>query len=254
MDLLLSANHRQEKVSLGLKLINVERGQLITSQVALAKRWGWDRKTVNTFLKLTKSDEILDFQSSKEVDTGYTLVTIRNYSKYQDGENGALDIQTDIQRTSNGHPTDTLKELKNEKKEEGSGKPDSNPSSAIFNRTILRLNELAGTSFRTNTAATVRVIGARLSEGYTGEDLAMVLELKWSEWGDDKKMREYFRPETLFAAKHFEGYLQAAKANQNSNGHGTPPKVVQQDGDMLTLEDGSTINVATYERRYGVRP
>jgi len=107
IDLLISANHSPEKVSLGLKLIIVGRGQYITSQVALAKRWGWDRKTVNNFLKLTKSDEMLDFKSSKERDTGFTLITIRNYRKYQDREDRALDIetdiQTDIQRTSNGH-------------------------------------------------------------------------------------------------------------------------------------------------------
>ena len=256
IDLLLSANHSQNKVLLGSKLITVERGQILTSQLSLAKKWSWNRKTVNTFLKLTKSDEILDFRSSSEVDTGYTLITIRNYGKYQGRGNGALDTGADTgadtQGAVKGQSRDTLKECKKEKKEEGSGKPDGNPSSPIIEKTIRRLNELAHTSYRTNTPATVRVIGARLAEGYSEEDLATVLEHKWSEWGDNKEMARYFRPETLFAAKHFEGYLQAAKANQD-NGGGTPPKVIQRDGDMLTLEGGSIINAATYERRYGVR-
>ena len=107
VDLLLSANHSQGKVPIGSKLLTIERGQLLTSQVALAKKWGWNRKSVNAFLKLTKSDEILDFESSKEVDTGYTLITIRNYSKYQDKQDSSLDIETaigtDIEGTSKGH-------------------------------------------------------------------------------------------------------------------------------------------------------
>jgi len=133
------------------------------------------------------------------------------------------------------------------------GKP-PNSSSPIVEKTIRRLNELAGTTYRHDTKATVRLIGACLAEGFTEEDLARVLEYKWSEWEDNKEMAKYFRPETLFAPKHFEGYLQAAKLNQGSNRHGTPPKVVQRDEDMLTLEGGSTIKAATYERRYGVRP
>ena len=249
IDLILLANHSQGKVPIGSRLITVERGQLLTSQLQLAKRWGWNRKTVNTFLKLTKSDEILDFRSSSEADTGYTLITIRNYNKYQSRESGALDTGADTGGTLVGQWADTNKKDKNKKKEDKSGKPDSGPPSPIINRTIRRLNELAGTSYRTNTPATIRVIGARLAEGYTEEDLAIVLEYKWSEWGDNKEMAGYFRPETLFAAKHFEGYLQVAKANQDNNGGGTPPKVIQRDGDMLTLEGGSIINAATYERR-----
>ena len=136
------------------------------------------------------------------------------------------------------------------------GKPPKtpNPSSPIVEKTIRRLNELAGTTYRLDTKATVRLIGARLADGFTEEDLSMVLEHKWHEWGNNNEMAGYFRPETLFAPKHFEGYLQAAKLDGGGSGRGTPPKVVQRDGDMLTLEGGSTINVATYERRYRVRP
>ena len=120
IDLLLSASHTPNKVPLGSKLMTIERGQILTSQVALAKRWSWNRKSVVSFLSVLKSDEILDFESSKEADTGYTLITIQNYSKYQDRKNGALDIETDIetdiQGTSGGHRADTLKNVKKVKK------------------------------------------------------------------------------------------------------------------------------------------
>jgi len=252
IDLLLSANHSQNKVLLGSKLIIVERGQVLTSQLSLAKRWGWNRKTVNTFLKVTKSDEILDFQSSSEVDTGYTLITIRNYGKYQGRGNGSLDTGADTgadtQGTVKGQSRDTLKECKKEKKKEMSGKPDGNPSSPIIEKTIRRLNELAHTSYRTNTPATIRVIGARLAEGYTEEDLALVLEYKWDEWGNNKDMAKYFRPETLFAAKHFEGYLQAAKLNGDGKGHAP---VIEELEDGMFKVDGVTMDRRTCELRYG---
>ena len=126
----MTANHAPAKTLLGIStLVQVERGQFITSQVKLAERWRWNRKTVKKFLLILKSDEMLDFESSKGTDTGYTLITIRNYSKYQDKENDTLDIEIESKGTSDvhskGHPMDNNKNEKNEKKEDIlSGKPD----------------------------------------------------------------------------------------------------------------------------------
>ena len=87
--------------------MEIGRGQLLTSKVALAKKWRWNRKTVDTFLRLAEKDEILSFESSRALDTGHTLISIGNYSKYQDSDNAAWDIGTDIGKdihgTSKGH-------------------------------------------------------------------------------------------------------------------------------------------------------
>ena len=109
--LILSANHQARKVDIGSKFIVVERGQLLTSQVALAKKWKWHRETVLQFLYQLKADEMLGIETSNHTSTGYTLLTICNYDKYQNIEGRASDIQSDIQSstqpTSNRHPTDT---------------------------------------------------------------------------------------------------------------------------------------------------
>ena len=118
----------------------------------------------------------------------------------------------------------------------------------VSEKTIRALNELAGTTYRHNTKATVRLIGARLAEGFTEEDLAMVLEHQWNEWGNNKKMARYFRPETLFAAKHFEGYLQAAKLDGSGKGHA--PVIEELEGDMVKV-DGVTMDRKTFELRHG---
>jgi len=122
--LILSANHQARKVDIGSKFIVVERGQLLTSQVALAKKWKWHRETVLLFLYQLKADEMLGIDTSKHTSTGYTLLTICNYSKYQSGEEQASDIQpdieTDIRPASTQHPPYTNNNYNNVNKgEEG---------------------------------------------------------------------------------------------------------------------------------------
>ena len=43
IDLLMSASHKDHDVTIGGRIINLKRGQVLTSQVALAQRWGWKR-------------------------------------------------------------------------------------------------------------------------------------------------------------------------------------------------------------------
>lgn len=49
-----------------------------------------------------------------------------------------------------------------------------------------------------------------MNEGFTKEDIAKVVTFKASKW-KDTEMKEYLRPNTLFALSHFDNYLQEAK-------------------------------------------
>ena len=60
IDLLLSANHEPTKILLGNRLIPVERGQFITSQVSLGRTWGWNRKTVKDYFQILE-DTLVGF-------------------------------------------------------------------------------------------------------------------------------------------------------------------------------------------------
>lgn len=104
--LLLSANHQARKIDIGSKLIIVGRGQLLTSQAALARRWSWHRETVSQFLYQLKADEMLGIETSKHTSTGFTLLTICNYSKYQGGKEQASDIQPTSKSQNPDIPTD----------------------------------------------------------------------------------------------------------------------------------------------------
>lgn len=61
----------------------------------------------------------------------------------------------------------------------------------------------------------VQHISARLKDGYTVDDLCLVVSAKQFEWGNDPKMAQYIRTSTIFNPSKFDGYLKAAKLIQN---------------------------------------
>jgi uncharacterized phage protein (TIGR02220 family) len=75
----------------------------------------------------------------------------------------------------------------------------------ISEEIISRLNELTGSSFRSDGKATKDLIKNLLKE-YTKEDILMVVEKMCYKWVNDKKMSEYLRPSTLFRRSNFENY------------------------------------------------
>lgn len=83
-------------------------------------------------------------------------------------------------------------------------KPD-NKYSQECKDVITYLNECTGKNFRFNER-NFSHIRARLSEGFTVDDLKCVVSKKTMEWIKDPHMSQYLRPQTLFAGK-FESYL-----------------------------------------------
>ncbi len=88
---------------------------------------------------------------------------------------------------------------------------------SVFEIIINFLNKQSERSFRIDNKSTVRLINARLKEGYTVNDFKLVIKDKCSEWKDDPKMKQYLQPTTLFAPTKFENYLVKAKENKNSS-------------------------------------
>lgn len=75
------------------------------------------------------------------------------------------------------------------------------------------LNSVTGSSYRSTTDKTRKLIAARLTEGFTVDDFKTVITKKAKEWqGTD--MAQYLRPETLFGTK-FEGYLNQPEVKNN---------------------------------------
>ena len=90
------------------------------------------------------------------------------------------------------------------------------PNLSDFEIIINFLNQQSGRSFRSDNKSTVRLINARLKEGYTVNDFKLVIRDKCSEWKDDPKMKQYLQPTTLFAPTKFENYLVKAKESRST--------------------------------------
>ncbi|PEL12689.1 DnaD domain-containing protein [Bacillus sp. AFS017336] len=82
VDLLMEVNHQDNKVLLGNELIDVKRGQKITSMDQLAKRWGWGKTKTYKFVKLLESEQMITIKTN----TKRTVITIVNYDFYQVSE------------------------------------------------------------------------------------------------------------------------------------------------------------------------
>lgn len=84
---------------------------------------------------------------------------------------------------------------------------------------INHLNHRLGTKYKTTTRATRKLIKARLKEGFTVEDMKLVIDKKATEWVGNPRMAQFLRPDILFGNK-FEGYLNAnamPQSNRNNN-------------------------------------
>lgn len=82
--------------------------------------------------------------------------------------------------------------------------------SDLARNVLTALNAICFRSFRPSKT-NVKLVNARIKEGYSLEDFTTVFHFKQNQWGSDPKMAEYLRPATLLSNK-FESYLEAAKA------------------------------------------
>lgn len=90
VDLLLLVNHEPKKVPFEGDVIEVQRGQTITSIRKLADRWGWSIGKVGRFLTVLESEQML---TKKRYANG-TVISLVNYDVYQ------------VTRTESGTPAE----------------------------------------------------------------------------------------------------------------------------------------------------
>ena len=92
----------------------VKRGQIVTSQQALANRWKWSRHRVSDFLRTLEAAEMV----TTERTTNGTLLTVVNYGFYQ-SDGSAKGPRTgqrkDAGGTLDGHRRDIQEESKERK-------------------------------------------------------------------------------------------------------------------------------------------
>lgn len=107
------------------------------------------------------------------------------------------------------YPMHTHTQEEEEKEEEEEQEEEKEQNNIIYSHVIEYLNQKTSKNFKSSSQKSKTLIHARVKEGFTLEDFQRVIDIKTSQWKNDKTMCKYLRPETLFGTK-FEGYLNEA--------------------------------------------
>ena len=102
IDLLMLVNHSDEKTLFDNELIEVKRGEKITSLVKLSKRWGWSVNKVSRFLNLLENELMI----TQKRNSKRTALTVVNYGFFQDTQKGNGKV-TENRRKADGKLTET---------------------------------------------------------------------------------------------------------------------------------------------------
>lgn len=102
-----AAAWKDTKVRFAGEVVELKRGQLITSRSFISKGFGIGEQVTRTFLENIEKDEMVNLQTTRKG----TIITICNYEKYQSNE-----ITTNQQ--TNQHPTSTQPAANHNKKED----------------------------------------------------------------------------------------------------------------------------------------
>jgi len=130
VDILLMVNHDDKKVVLGSQVVEIKRGQTITSIRKLSEKWHWGNKKTISFLGQLEKLKMID----KESDTKKTLLTVINYDDYQlqgnteghtnDNTDDHTDDHTDDTQTRNIRINKNEKEIYIPKSEQKKNNPE----------------------------------------------------------------------------------------------------------------------------------
>lgn len=93
VDLLLKASHKESKVYFRDEIIEVLRGEIITSELKLAEQWKWSRTKVRKFLSMLSNEGQITVKKDKRK----TTIKLLNYCVYQDFN--SKDSTTERQQT-----------------------------------------------------------------------------------------------------------------------------------------------------------
>ncbi|MES3470803.1 conserved phage C-terminal domain-containing protein [Enterobacter hormaechei] len=86
---------------------------------------------------------------------------------------------------------------------------------------LTHLNQVTNSRYQVSTTS-LQNIRARIGEGYTVEELSLVVDCCNAKWSEDLTMSAYLRPQTLFQPTKFPGYLKSANSWAKA---GRPPRV-----------------------------
>lgn len=156
-----------------------------------------DNKNNKDDNKNNKSDNKDNKDDNKDNNNKYN-----NKDKYKDNNNNNI-CYADINKLS-GKPDGASDAGSESRKKKPESKADKYAKE--IEDVVLYLNEKADKHFLVRNGSTQKLIRARLEEGRSVGDFKTIIDNKVKQWLGTENDK-YLRPETLFAAKHFDSYL-----------------------------------------------
>lgn len=155
--------------------------------------------TVNSFDNM--KDNKKDYMKKDMIDN-MVFDNVENLSYINMFDDFSKNNNKDTFMTDN--KSDDMKDDKNSK---------INNINKLYERVINYLNNTTKKNFKPTSNKTIKLINARLNEGFCEEDFYKVIDIKSSQW-INSDMQKFLRPETLFSNK-FEGYLNEVVKEDN---------------------------------------
>lgn len=188
-----------------------QKGYCWASDDYFAKLYGVTKMTVQNWLKSLERENYISREVTYKKDT-------------KEIEHRLIRIEMTPTKKNLGTPTqknfrDNTTSI-NKNHSEAEPKEDS----IHYKKIINFLNEKAGRDFK-DVEGNRKLIRARIHDGYSEHDFALVIDFKCKQWLNDDKMEKYLRPGTLFgSSKKFDQYLDEAKQNRKQQANTTEPQ------------------------------
>lgn len=145
VDLLMMANHAENKSVRGMSVVNVQRGQILTSYNHLANRWHWSKSKVFRYMKQLAKRGMIQIRNANGTESGTTsgtVLTIVKYDVFQtmrnaNGTESETATETKVKRERNEKRNLTIKEknvINNEEINKRSNRQTADDINAIFEK------------------------------------------------------------------------------------------------------------------------
>ena len=239
VDLLLSANHEDKKFMFDGSVVEVKRGQKITSIRQLSERWGWSTTKTKKFLNVLQNEKMLTYFSNSKKTT-YTIV---NYNKYQNLDNSKSNTEV----TQKKHRSNTEVTQKNTNNNDNNDNNDNNVFNnlsidKLFVPLIQKWNELPDAISKISTlkkdTQRYKMLSQRINEYGSDKILEAIDKIKQSSFllGQNKSgwtitFEWFVRPNNF--VKVLEGNYIDKKINKGNFSKG---KYIEQQ-DILSEEE-----------------
>lgn len=204
IDLILNANHKDNKMSVRGCIVDIKRGQIGWSELTMVKRWKWSRNKVRMFLKRLEKDIQIVQQKSHVT----SIITILCYDDYQSQgttegtTESTTESTTERQQKDNRRYTNkNVKNVKNVKKEVLS------PLQSLWNHHCNNLHKVLRTSKDRQSKERLRLNERHIDEW--PEIFTMINNSKFCCGGNDQTWKASYD----WIIKNDQNYVKVLEGN-----------------------------------------